>query len=52
MMKSEFEAIAKRTVTNEQYRSIETLYMCSNLDKYEFVKSIKKMLDTIAEEKT
>ena len=51
MMKSEFEAIAGRTVTAEQYKAIETLYMNSNLDKYEFTKSIKKMLDTMPEER-
>lgn len=27
MMKSEFENLAGRAVTNEQYRAIETLYM-------------------------
>ena len=51
MTKQEFETIAKRTVTAEQYKAIETLYMNSDLDKYEFVKSIKKTLDTIPEEK-
>lgn len=51
MTKQEFETIAKRTVTDEQYKAIETLYMNSDLDKYEFVKSIKKTLDTIPEEK-
>lgn len=40
MMKSEFENLAGRAVTNEQYRAIETLYMSSNLEKTEFVKSI------------
>ena len=52
MMKQEFEAIAKRTVTNEQYSAIEALYMASDLDKYEFVKSIKAMLNTIPEADT
>ena len=33
MMKSEFENLAGRAVTNEQYRAIETLYMSSNLEK-------------------
>lgn len=42
MMKHEFEAVAKRTVTDEQYKAIEALYMESTLDKYEFVKSIKR----------
>jgi len=51
MMKQEFEKIAKRTVTDEQYKAIEALYMESDLDKYEFVKSIKGMLKSIAEPK-
>lgn len=50
MMKHEFEKIAKRTVTDDEYKSIEILYMNSNLDKYEFVKSIKGMLKSIPEE--
>lgn len=33
MMKSEFENLAGREVTDEQYRAIETLYMSSNLEK-------------------
>ena len=41
MMKSEFENLAGREVTDEQYRAIETLYMSSNLEKTEFVKSMK-----------
>lgn len=52
MMKHEFEAIAGRTVTDEQYKKIESLYMESNLDKYEFVKSIKAMLKSIPEQIT
>lgn len=47
MMKSEFENLAGREVTNEQYRAIETLYMSSNLEKAEFVKSIRTMLKSI-----
>lgn len=39
MMKSEFESLAGRNVTNEQYKAIETLYMSSNLEKAEFVKT-------------
>lgn len=50
MMKHEFEAIAKRTVTNEQYKAIEALYMESNLNKFDFVKSIKHMIDSIPEQ--
>lgn len=47
MMKSEFESLAGRNVTNEQYKAIETLYMSSNLEKAEFVKSIRTMLKSI-----
>ena len=50
MMKHEFEEIAKRTVTDDQYKMIESLYMESSLDKYEFVKSIKGMLKSISED--
>lgn len=50
MTKNEFEKIAKRTVTEAQYKAIETLYMESNLDKADFVKSIKWMLASIPEE--
>ena len=49
MMREEFERIAKREVTDEQYKAIETLYMASNLDKYAFVKSIKGLLQTMPE---
>lgn len=48
-MKYEFETLAGRTVTDEQYMMIESLYMASNLDKYDFVKSIKGMLKSIPE---
>lgn len=47
MMKSEFENLAGREVTDEQYRAIETLYMSSNLEKTEFVKSMKPILKNI-----
>lgn len=47
MMKSEFESLAGRDVTDEQYKAIETLYMSSNLEKAEFVKSIRTMLKSI-----
>ena len=50
MMKNEFERIAGRTVTVEQYKAIETLYMESKLDKHDFVKSIRSMLKTIPEQ--
>ena len=49
MMKSEFENLAGRAVTNEQYRAIETLYMSSNLEKTEFVKSMKPILKNISQ---
>lgn len=51
MMKREFEALANRTVTAEQYKEIEALYMASNLNKIDFVKSISKVLKSIPEEK-
>ena len=47
MMNSEFENLAGREVTDEQYRAIETLYMSSNLEKTEFVKSMKPILKNI-----
>mgnify|MGYP000486019093 CR=1 FL=1 len=51
MMKSEFESLAGRNVTDEQYKAIETLYMSSNLEKAEFVKSIRTMLKSIPQHK-
>ena len=48
-MKHEFEAIAKREVTDEQFEAIEKLYMSSTLNKQDFVKSIRPMLKTISE---
>lgn len=50
MMKSEFEKIAGRTVTDAQYKAIEALYMDSTLDKLAFVKSMKAMLKSIPEQ--
>lgn len=50
MLKEEFESIAKRTVTADQYKAIEALYLDSNMDKYAFVKSIKGMLKSIPEQ--
>ena len=41
MLKSEFELLAGRNVTDDQYTAIEILYMSSNLEKTEFVKSIR-----------
>lgn len=49
MMQREFEELAGREVTPEQYRAIETLYMSSNLNKQDFVKSIRTMLKSIPE---
>lgn len=49
MMKHEFEAIAKRKVTDEQFEAIEKLYMSSILNKQDFVKSIRPVLKTIPE---
>jgi len=49
MMKHEFEAIAKREVTDEQFEAIEKLYMSSTLNKQDFVKSTRPMLKTIPE---
>ena len=49
MMKHEFEEIAKREVTDEQFEAIEKLYMSSTLNKQDFVKSIRPMLKTIPE---
>lgn len=51
MLKSEFESIAKRTVTDEQYDLIEGLYMQTELNKLEFVKAIQPLLKNIPEEK-
>lgn len=50
MMKEEFEKIAGRSVTSEQYSHIEQLYLESNLNKYDFVKSIKGLLKSIPEQ--
>lgn len=44
MFKYEFEKLAGRSVTEDQYRAIEILYMSSNLEKTEFVKSIRQIL--------
>lgn len=46
MLKQEFETIAKVTVSPKQYEVINALYMESDLDKYDFVKGIKKILDS------
>lgn len=36
MLKSEFEKLTGRTVSDEYYEVVETAYMASSLDKYEF----------------
>ncbi len=50
-MKCEFEKLAGRTVTVEQYDAIERLYVETDLSKQEFVKSIKPLLKAIPEVK-
>lgn len=47
MNKFEFENISGISVTDDQYKAIEILYMSSDLEKAEFVKSMKPMLKTI-----
>lgn len=47
MMKQEFEKMTGRNFTNEQYNAIEILYMSTNLNKADFVKSIKPILKAI-----
>lgn len=49
MMKHEFEALAKREVTAEQFEAIEKLYMSSTLNQQDFVKSIRPMIKSIPE---
>ena len=49
MLKQEFERLAKRTVTSEQYEHIEKLYMISEMDKYQFVKTITQFLKSVPE---
>lgn len=49
MNKFEFENLSGRTVTEEQYKAIEILYMSSDLDKYSFVKSMRSILKNIPE---
>lgn len=51
MMKHEFEKLAGRTVTSEQYEAIEKLYSDSDLSKQDFVKNIRPMLKSMPEEK-
>ncbi len=49
MLKQEFEQLARRSVTDDQFKAINDLYMQSDLDKLAFVKSIKPLLATIKE---
>lgn len=51
MNKFEFENLSGRSVTEEQYKAIEILYMSSDLGKAEFVKSMKPMLKSIPQPK-
>ncbi len=51
MMQHEFERLAGRTVTAEQYEAIEKLYNDSDLSKQDFVKGIRPILKSIPEEK-
>ena len=51
MMKYEFEKLAGRSVTEYQYIAIDILYMSSSLEKTEFVKSIRHILNSIPETK-
>lgn len=51
MMKYEFEALVGRTVTPDQYKAIEALYIDSTMSKQDFVKSIKPLLKGIPEVK-
>ena len=51
MNKFEFENLSGRSVTEDQYKAIEILYMSSNLEKAEFVKSMKSMLKSIPQPK-
>lgn len=43
MLKTEFEARFGKSVTDEQYKDIERLYMASELMKDEFVNEFKKL---------
>lgn len=43
MLKTEFEARFGKSVTDEQYKEIERLYMASDLMKDEFVNELKKL---------
>ncbi len=44
MMQFEFEKLAGRDVTEEQYKAFEILYNDSDLDKNEFVKAMEEIL--------
>lgn len=49
MMKQELEKLAGRSFTMKQFEMIDDLYMESDLNKQDFVKSIKAMLKSLPE---
>lgn len=49
MMQYEFEKIAGREVTESQYKAFETLYNVSDMDKADFVESVREILEHIPE---
>lgn len=49
MMQCEFEKLAGREVTDRQYRAFETLYNAGDMDKFEFVESVRGILEHIPE---
>mgnify|MGYP001851623277 CR=1 FL=1 len=51
MLKTEFEKMVGRTISDTQYKAIELLYMASDMDKFDFAKSMKKVVLSIPENK-
>lgn len=51
MLKTEFEKMVGRTISDTQYKAIELLYMASDMDKIDFAKSMKKVVLSIPENK-
>ena len=51
MMKQEFEKMVGREVTPEQYDMLERLYMQSTLNKQDFAKSVKKLVQSLPKPK-
>ena len=47
MMRQEFEKMVGREVTPEQYDMLERLYMQSTLNKQDFAKSVKKLVQSL-----